>query len=324
MKKKSPPYAIIGAAVLGIVAIMAYLSHEKAVQAQFDAAAAKAKADAQAAIDAANAAAANKQTAVVQESDTHMKKVLYATQPIQAGQRLNASFFDAKQTPDNLMPDAYTDANSNDIIGYFATRPIEKGDPLTPRNVRKSMDTMSMRIPPGMRAISLSVFNADENKTGGFIVDGDKVDLLATTVSNTDNSLWLKTEMIQQNVEVLYVPGPPTRTDKTEGIQAFPPPGDAIAVTFLVTPEQAQVLLAISEWKNVHISMILRSRRDTTEVKVKPFSADDYNASNLKKIQTMTDKSIKRVEDLQTQIEEQEKQAAQGTTNAPPTPPPAP
>ena len=38
MKKKSPPYAIIGAAVLGLLAVVFYVQHEKAVQAAADAA----------------------------------------------------------------------------------------------------------------------------------------------------------------------------------------------------------------------------------------------------------------------------------------------
>ena len=142
-----------------------------------------------------------------------------------------------KLTPTNILPDAFTD--SNDIVGWYAIRKIEKGDPLTPRNIGKSLPYMSQRISPGMRAISLPVFNADLNSTGGFIVDGDRVDLLYT-VTALDGQFKINTQTVMQNVNVLYVPGPQIKTDKTDGITPIPPPGDPISVTFEVTPEQAR------------------------------------------------------------------------------------
>ena len=80
---------------------------------------------------------------------------------------------------------------------------------------------MSQRITPGMRAVSLPVFNAEVNFTGGFIVDGDKVDLLLP--STPDGTHPVNTQMVMQNVNVLYVPGPPIKTDKTDRRQ----PGSA-------------------------------------------------------------------------------------------------
>ncbi len=42
---------------------------------------------------------------------------------------------------------------------------------------------MSQRISPGMRALSLPDLQcANVNDTGGFVVDGDRVDLLYTTI----------------------------------------------------------------------------------------------------------------------------------------------
>ena len=54
----------------------------------------------------------------------------------------------------------------------------------------------------------------------------------------------IKTQLVMQNVNVLYVPGPQIESDqvRTASIPA-PPPGDAISVTFEVTPEQAQALI---------------------------------------------------------------------------------
>jgi Flp pilus assembly protein CpaB len=312
VKKKSPPYAIIGAAVLGIIAVFIYLQHEKSVQADAQAAMDKAKRDAQAAIDAANAR--QPVPTVVDATPTNMRKVYYATQPIDPGVHISPSFYELKMTPVDILPDAYSEGPGVDLDGMFATRNIEKGDAFTPRNVGKELPFMSGRISPGMRLLALPIFNADSNSTGGFVVDGDKVDLLYTTGAST--------QLVMQNLNVLYVPGPPIRTKETEGVNPAPAPGDPISVAFEVTPEQAQALVYMTQNPGGHFSMILRSRRDTANLEhLKPFNGGDY-ADNLKKLQRTTDTSILRVQELQKQIEaEEEKNKAQGNTNAPPTPP---
>lgn len=322
MKKKSPPYAIIGAVVLGLFAVIFYVQHEKAVKADADAAMAKIRQDAQDALDKANAANASKPTTTVQETNTHMRGVLYATQPIDPGVRISPSFFEVKQTPEGILPDAYTDKNNDDVIGSYAVRHIEKGDPLNNRNVGKTLPFMEGRIPPGMRAVALNIFTGGEpNATGGFVVDGDKVDILATRIS-PDGAWQYDTQMFMQNLQVLYVPGPTMRTDKTSGLTPVAGAAGTMAVMFEVTPEQAQALVNMSHSKDLRLSMILRSRRDNTEVKVKPYVGYDYD-ENPKKLQKMTDTSIQRVQDLQKQIEAEEAKN-QGTTNATTPPPPAP
>jgi Flp pilus assembly protein CpaB len=318
VKKKSPPYAIIGAALLGIICIIAFVQWKKIQdQKTADQVAAQAAAD-KAALDAANA----KTTPVVSETPTNMRNVLYATQPVAAGERISPAFFEKKLTPNDILPDAFTDQSP--IVGFLAIRAIEKGDPLTPRNIGKSLPFMSTRISPGMRSLSLPIFNSEVNDTGGFIVDGDKVDLLFSTFG-TDNTV-LKTEMIMQKLNVLYVPGPPIKSEQSEGITPIPPPGGSISVTFEVTPEQAQALVYYSQVKNGKFGMILRARRDNSEIKIKPFAGEDYPDSNFRKVQVMTDKSYLRVQALAQQIEAAEKtQGSQGNTNETTTPtPPSP
>jgi len=318
VKKKSPPYAIIGAVILGIAAVALFV-HWKSVQdAAAAAALAKAQADAQAAIDAARA----QQAPVVVSTPTNMRNVFYATQPVAAGAKISSAFFEMKLTPNEILPDAYTDAS--DIVGFYAIRDIEKGDPLTPRNIGRSLPYLTQRISPGMRALSLPVFNAQDNNTGGFAVDGDKVDLLFTT-SGADGAPD-KTQLVMQNLSILYIPGPKIESDQVNGIVPAGPPGEPVSVTFEVTPEQAQALVQLSTTPKASFSMILRARSDKSEIKIKPFIAADY-ADNYQKVQKMTDKSLARVQELAAQIEVEEKaQAAQGnTTNETPTPtPPSP
>jgi len=316
VKKKSPPYAIIGAALLGIIAIVAFVQWKKAQDQKVADAKVAEDAKMQQEIDDLK----SKQQVTITPTDTNMRNVLYATQPVEAGAKISSAFFEKKLTPNEILPDAYTD--QSDIVGFFAIRQIEKGDPLTPRNIGKTLPFLSERIRPGMRALSLPIFNSDYNGTGGFIVDGDKVDLLFTTLT-TDGSQLIRTEAALQNVSILYVPGPNHRNEQTDGIVPVATPGEALAVTFEVTPEQAQALIFLSETKQGRFSMILRGRSDKTEFKFKSFEGSDY-AGNIKKLQHTADKSIARVEELQAQIEEQEKkdQASQGTTNETPQPTP--
>ena len=319
MKKKSPPYAIIGAVVLGFVAIALFF-HWKSVQDQAAAdAVAKTRAELQQEIDDLK----NKQQPIVNETPTNMRNVLYATQPVDAGVKISPAFFEKKQTPVDILPDAYSD--QSDIVGFYAIRRIEKGDPLTPRNIGKSLPYMSQRVSPGMRAVSLPVFNAELNDTGGFIVDGDRVDLLFTRFSQ-DSAFLVDTQLVMQNLSVLYVPGPQIKTEKSDGIVPAPPPGDPISVTFEVTPEQAQALIYMTQIKNGHFAMILKSRRDQSEINLKPFVGSDYEGDFHKIQSKVVDKSIVRVQELAAKIEAEEKtQAAQGTTNDTPNPtPPSP
>jgi Flp pilus assembly protein CpaB len=315
VKKKTPPYAFIGAILLFFIALIFLVQWKKAKdQEAANAVAAQKAADDKALADA------QEHAVTVSPTTTNMRNVLYATQPVEPGVRISPAFYEKKLTPNDILPDAYND--QADITGWVAIRHIEKGDPLTPRNIGKTLPYMSQRITPGMRAVSLQIFNAENNNTGGFVVDGDRVDLLYS-VSTLESDLKVNTQTILQNVSVLYVPGPATKTDKTDGITPAPPPGDTIAVTFEVTPEEAEELIFLSAVKNARFSMILRSRMDDTEIKIKPFNAVDYDLSNLSKVQRTADKSIERVRVLSAEIAAKEKQA-QGNTNETNTPPSTP
>jgi len=304
------------AAVLGIVAIIAGVQWKKGEDQRAADAVAKAKADLQQQIDELK----TQKQVIVADTNPNMRNVWYATQPVDAGVKLSPAFFEKKLTPNDILPDAIPE--QTDIVGFYAIRKIEKGDPLTPRNIGKSLPYMSQRISPGMRALALSVFNAESNNTSGFVVDGDSVDLLYTL---SPNGIALQTQLVMQNLSVLYVPGPQIKTDKTDGIMPIGPPGDAISVTFEVTPEQAQALVMMSQQKDGKFSMILRARKDKSEIKIKPFVAADYYG-NFQKVQRTTDKSVVRVQELAAKIEAEEKtQGSQGNTNETTTPtPPSP
>jgi Flp pilus assembly protein CpaB len=316
VKKKSPPYAIIIAAVVGIAGIFLLIKWKQGIDQQQADALKKLQADE----DAKIADLQSKQVPVVQQTPTNMRNVYYATQPIEAGAKISPAFYEKKLTPNDVLPEAY--AEGADIVGFYAIRPIEKGDPLSPHNIGKTLPFLAERIPPGMRAVALPVFNGGEsNNTGGFAVDGDWVDLLFTLWDPTHDNAAIDTRTILQNVQVLYIPQQQTRSDMTVGVT----PSQPLSVTFLVTPEEAQTLIFLQQAKNARFSMILRGRNDRQEVKLKPYQISSID--DLKKIQRKTDQSYDRVAQLQKEIEAAEQkekaQASQGSTNetTPPTPP---
>jgi Flp pilus assembly protein CpaB len=321
VKKKTPPYAIIGAAVLGIIAIVAAVQWKKAQDLAHQKELDDQKAQLQKAIDDAKA----NQPSPVVPTATNMRNVYYATQPVEAGAKLSAAFFEKKLTPNEILPDAFP-ADSTDIVGFYAVRNIEKGDPLTPHNIGKTLPFLTQRISPGMRAIALNIFNGEYNNTGGFVVDDDKVDLLYTVSTAIGEQFKINTQTIMQNVKVLYAPGPKYESEQMNGVTPAPPPGGSISIVFEVTPEQAEALVFLSNTKNTAFSMILRSRRDKAEPTIKPFDIRDYDLLNLKKVGKMDKKAEDRVTKLAQEIEDAEKaQAAQGTTNETPHPtPPSP
>lgn len=314
MKKKNNFLPFVMAGLLAVIALFALFKWQQVKEQERDAAI-QAQKDA----DAKALAEAQEKQQVVTPTATNMRPVLYATQPVEPGVRISPAFYEKKQTPNDILPDAFTD--KDDITGWVAIRHVEKGDPLTPRNVGKTLPYLTQRIPPGMRAISLPIFNADANNTGGFVVDGDRVDLLYTV--STNSGQLVNTQTVLQNINVLFVPGPPTKTDTTDGLTPVPAPGGTIAVTFEVTPEEAQELTFLSGAKDGKFSMILRARKDDSEIKIKPFTLADYDLNNLSKVQRTADKSEQRVKALAAEIEAKEK-AAQGTTNETNTPPAAP
>ena len=318
MKKKSPPYAILVAAVIGIIGIFLLFKWKQNMDAN-NAAALKAQQDQlQAEIDDLK----TKQAQPVVQTDTNMRKVYYATQPIEAGAKISPAFYEEKLTPNDVIPEAYSDGT--DLVGFYAIRPIEKGDPLTPHNVGKTLPYLAERIPAGMRAMAVPIFNGgDANLTGGFAVDGDWVDLLfspqVTDADQAGDSGIVNTQTVLQNVQVLFIPQQQSRSDTTVGIL----PSQPTSITFMVTPEEAQTLVFLEQLKG-KFSMILRGRNDRAVTKLKPYTLQTFD--DLRKVQRQTDKSYDRVAQLQKAIEaeeQKEKAASPGSTNetTPPTPP---
>jgi pilus assembly protein CpaB len=92
------------------------------------------------------------------------------------------------------------------MIGAIVREPIYAGQPITAKIIIRSGDSsyMAVRLPSGMRAISLPI--TVESGAGGFIQPGDHIDVLSThTDSSKNGSGGMVTETVLSNAVVLAI-----------------------------------------------------------------------------------------------------------------------
>lgn len=177
-----------------------------------------------------------------------------------------------------------------DLVGSVVRGPIQTGEPILAAKLfkRDKAGLMSGVLEGGMRAVSFSV--SPETASAGFILPGDRVDVLLTH-TKAQEALQKKakpgpadpnapllvlqqtTESILRNVRVIAVnqavDAPPT------GAIAVP----AVTITLELTPKQAELLITARAMGR--LSLVLRSLQAgsdepkrpafTTDVEVSPF-----------------------------------------------------
>ena len=122
---------------------------------------------------------------------------------------------------------------------------------------------LSGTIAAGMRAVSLR--SSDVAGVGGFVLPGDRVDVLLTRATGTNGSENTLTQVLAENVRVLGV-------DQSDNDQADKPVVSK-AITVEVTPDQAQ---SISLGQTVgSVSLTLRHVADDTPLTRKSLEVSD-------------------------------------------------
>ncbi|WP_427789684.1 Flp pilus assembly protein CpaB [Brevundimonas diminuta] len=156
------------------------------------------------------------------------------------------------------VADINTPGAKADYIGAVVREPILAGEPLVARKIVRAGDSgyMAAYLEPGMRAMAISV--TVETAAGGFILPGDRVDVLLTRElksSGADASgSRYTTATVMRNVKVLAID---QSTRAAEDEQAVV----GATATLELTGRDAEILaLARSEG---NLSLILRSYADT-------------------------------------------------------------
>lgn len=151
-----------------------------------------------------------------------------------------------------------TPGAKSDYIGAVVREPILAGEPLVARKIVRAGDSgyMAASLAPGMRAMAIRV--TVETAAGGFILPGDRVDVLMTrevkTSSGDSGAMKFSSATVMRNVKVLAI-DQSTRAAENELAVV------GATATLEVSGRDAEVLaLARSEGD---LSLALRSYADT-------------------------------------------------------------
>ncbi|MCQ4347552.1 Flp pilus assembly protein CpaB [Pseudomonas stutzeri] len=166
-------------------------------------------------------------------TDTNMQNVVVAAVEIPFGQMVEAQHVKLVAMPKGTAPGDSFDAVDK-VTGRIATFTLLQGDVLRSARLAEHLggSTLASLIEPNKRAISVRV--DDVVGVGGFLLPGNRVDVLATKkTSGSGNDA--KSETILEDLRVLAV-DQTASTDKTQPVVVR-------AVTLEMTPEEAEVLV---------------------------------------------------------------------------------
>jgi pilus assembly protein CpaB len=147
-----------------------------------------------------------------------------------------------------------------DYVGSVVREPILAGEPIVSRKIVRAGDSgyMAAYLEPGMRAMSIGV--SVETAAGGFILPGDRVDVLVT-VELQDNGdegggqTRFASTTVLQNVKVLAVDQSTRAEDDQQAVVGA-------TATLEVSPTDSEAL-ALAKAAG-ELSLVLRSYADTT------------------------------------------------------------
>lgn len=209
--------------------------------------------------------------------------VVVAAREIPAGTTITGDDLTIATLPENGIVDGAL-FESEGLEGLVVRQNMARGEQLTSAKVGQGVDdddkTLSAVVPPGLRAIAVEV---DETTVvGGFVVAGDRVDVIAIL----EDDLGPSAQTILQDVEVLAVAqdaqeavarldadGNPIDTGEAEGSISTRPEDagvneDADTVTLAVTPEDA-ALVALSQDQGT-VWLVLRGQGDVEILPIGP------------------------------------------------------
>ncbi|MBF7728651.1 Flp pilus assembly protein CpaB [Pseudomonas sp. N040] len=165
-------------------------------------------------------------------SDDNLQGVVVATTQIPFGQMIDTQHVSVVRMPKETVPDDAFDA-SEKVVGKIATFDILRGDIVRGARLAEHLggSTLASLIAPQMRAISVRV--DDVVGVAGFLLPGNRVDVLATKKIGTSNEAESKT--ILEDLRVLAV-DQTAGTDKTQPVVVR-------AVTLEMSSAEAEILV---------------------------------------------------------------------------------
>lgn len=182
--------------------------------------------------------------------------------PLKAENAADAQPADAKSGVVERAVKAVAEVNAPgakaDYIGAVVREPILAGEPLVARKIVRAGDSgyMAAYLEPGMRAMAIRV--TVETAAGGFILPGDRVDVLLTrevkSASGEAGGTKFAAATVMRNVKVLAIDQSTRAAEDEKAVVGA-------TATLELTGRDAEILaLAKSEGE---LSLVLRSYADT-------------------------------------------------------------
>jgi pilus assembly protein CpaB len=177
-----------------------------------------------------------------------MTTVVVARKPLEFGNELAADALEEKQWPAEAVPEG-SFTKIEEVVGTerrVALRSIAVGEPVLKEKVSGfgGRAALSQVIAEGYRAVAVRV--TDVSGAGGFILPGDRVDVLST-ISPTNEKLDTITNILLEDVRVLAID---QEADESTGGAIV-----AKAATIEVKPEDAQKIALASTIGTLSLSL---------------------------------------------------------------------
>ncbi len=190
--------------------------------------------------------------------------VLVAKASIPVGTRLTPDLLEWQKWPEATVRTEYvtsaaTPEAMTDLSGSVARIELIAGEPIRREKLgQPGTGYLSAILEPGMRAVAVSI--NPRSASGGFIMPNDRVDVVLTTATATEQS----SRTILQNVRVLAINARLGATD-AEAAAATPEESmfaDGALATLELNPAQAELIINAA---NGNLSLMLRPMADTPE-----------------------------------------------------------
>ena len=210
----------------------------------------------------------------VAQSQKSLITVVVAKQDILAGATIKESML-AEVTVNKNIVQPRSAISIDRVVDKIAIAPISKGEQVLLNKVTMSAEvgSLSMKVPSGKRAVTVSVDNI--SSVGGMIRPGDHVDVVGMVpipAMNTEGKQvnQLATMPLFQDVLVLavgqeFMSAQGARKDEKAG-------SVSPAITFALSPQEANLIVFVQEQGKIRL--VLRSPGDTQTQQVAPASWD--------------------------------------------------
>jgi pilus assembly protein CpaB len=196
-------------------------------------------------------------------------QVLVAARAIDPGTQIKAGDLRWQEWPgDALSPNFITDRSDagalSDTLGETVRAHVDMGEPMTSAKLVKagSSGFMAAMLSPGMRAISTKI--DEESAAGGFILPGDRVDVVLThrVDRSSGSSDGFETQTILRDVKVLAIG---QTFEEANGEKVV----NGKTATLELSPSEAERLALSSAMGN--LTLVLRSAaNDSVTAAMKP------------------------------------------------------